>query len=109
MMSDIPWAVAWYGQRQCAWLTLNYDKDFFAINDFRKPVQTIYITYVPAEEKILTIRKWLMAGTQGWGNFLVGCGLNKGAPGGFPIKYLQPSWPDQFLLTTRDRPVKMSQ
>ena len=21
-MSDIPWAVAWYGQRQCVWLTL---------------------------------------------------------------------------------------
>jgi hypothetical protein len=33
MMSDVPWAVAWYGQRQCVWLTLNAQDDFFAIND----------------------------------------------------------------------------
>ena len=46
-MSDIPWAVAWYGQRQCVWLTLkctpdakdpNTHEDFFAINDYLKPI-----------------------------------------------------------------------
>ena len=46
-MSDIPWAVAWYGQRQCVWLTLkctpdakdpNTHEDFFAINDYQKPI-----------------------------------------------------------------------
>ena len=28
MMSDIPWAVAWYGDRQCAWTTLNSAMNF---------------------------------------------------------------------------------
>ena len=46
-MSDIPWAVAWYGQRQCVWLTLKCTpdakdpstrEDFFAINDYQKPI-----------------------------------------------------------------------
>ena len=23
MMSDVPWAVAWYGDRQCVWLSLD--------------------------------------------------------------------------------------
>jgi len=27
MMSDVPWAVAWYGQRQCVWLTLDAQND----------------------------------------------------------------------------------
>ena len=26
-MSDVPWAVAWYGQRQCVWLTLKCTPD----------------------------------------------------------------------------------
>jgi len=39
MMSDVPWAVAWYGRHQCVWLTLNAQDDFFAINDYLKPVQ----------------------------------------------------------------------
>ena len=48
MMSDVPWAVAWYGQRQCVWLTLNAQDDFFAINDNLKPVQALYLT--PADD-----------------------------------------------------------
>ena len=45
-MSDIPWAFAWYGQRQCVWLTLkctpdakdpNTHEDFLAIHCFAWP------------------------------------------------------------------------
>ena len=52
-MSDIPWAVAWYGQRQCVWLTLRCMPDardttthetFFAINDYQKPINALYLT-----------------------------------------------------------------
>ena len=28
MMSDVPWAVAWYGNHQCLWLTLNAQEEF---------------------------------------------------------------------------------
>ncbi|PWU13488.1 MAG: hypothetical protein C5B50_19205 [Verrucomicrobia bacterium] len=44
MMSDIPWALAWYGQRQCVWLTENCDSDFMAINDYDKQVNAVYIS-----------------------------------------------------------------
>ena len=29
MMSDVPWAVAWYGNRPSVWLTLNTQDRFF--------------------------------------------------------------------------------
>jgi 4-amino-4-deoxy-L-arabinose transferase-like glycosyltransferase len=114
MMSDIPWAVAWYGQRQCVWLTLNMEKDFFAINDYRKTVQAIFLVSVPTTER--TIGRWLSGG--GWGQFIVACvaNLNQGLPGGirsFPLNFLQDRdadtkrWRgDRFLLTYRERPVK---
>ena len=44
MMSDVPWAVAWYGRRQCVWLTLNAQDDFNTINYWLKPVQALYLT-----------------------------------------------------------------
>ena len=44
MMSDVPWAVAWYGDRQCVWLTRDAQAEFFAINDYLKPVQALYLT-----------------------------------------------------------------
>jgi hypothetical protein len=41
MMSDVPWAVAWYGRHQCVWLTLNSQDDFFAVFDNIKPVRAL--------------------------------------------------------------------
>lgn len=51
IMSDVPWAVAWYGQRQCIGLTLKHRgrpgerhrDDFFAV-DALKPVSALYLT-----------------------------------------------------------------
>ncbi len=36
IMSDIPWAVAWYGRRPCVWTTLTVVPDFYTINDLTK-------------------------------------------------------------------------
>jgi hypothetical protein len=51
-MSDVPWAMAWYGSRQSVWWSLKYrnepsDKwrnDFFEVNNFIKPVQGLYLS-----------------------------------------------------------------
>lgn len=49
MISDIPWAVAWYGDRQCAWLPLkhgnptNSTEGFYALHQ-RKHAEAIYLT-----------------------------------------------------------------
>jgi hypothetical protein len=110
-MSDIPWAVAWYGQTQCVWLTLNAQSDFFALNDYQKPVSALFLT--PR-----TIEKW--SRTAGWSSIFLQTVMHlpsdaskypvhlnltiqmpNGLPTAFPLPYLQPGWPMQLLLTFR--------
>jgi hypothetical protein len=44
MMSDIPWAVAWYGGRQCSWTTINSRYEFSQLNDYIKHVSALYLS-----------------------------------------------------------------
>jgi 4-amino-4-deoxy-L-arabinose transferase-like glycosyltransferase len=59
-MSDIPWAMAWYGQRQCVWLPPKIQPDFSDINDLQKPIDVLYLTRITLDSRILT--DWMMAG-----------------------------------------------
>jgi hypothetical protein len=69
MMSDVPWAVAWYGQRQCVWLTLDAQDEFFAINDYIKPVQALYLT--PKRWTAGFVSDWIEAHEFSWGSFII--------------------------------------
>src|SRR5581483_3965827 len=51
-MSDIPWAVAWYGERPCMWLTLNDSDDFYRVNSL-KPVASVYLTQRTTDSRLL--------------------------------------------------------
>ena len=67
MMSDVPWAVAWYGQRQCVWLTLNTSDEFFALNDFIKPVHALYLTPETLDKKLFS--ECVNVTDNSWGKF----------------------------------------
>ena len=67
MMSDIPWAVAWYGNRQCVWLTLNAQSEFFAINDLLKPVRALYLTPQTMDSRFLS--QWVRSARVGRASF----------------------------------------
>jgi hypothetical protein len=69
IMSDIPWAVAWYGDHQCTWTTLNSQREFFALNDYIKPVQALYLTLVTLDGKLFS--ECLQGGVDSWGNFVL--------------------------------------
>ncbi len=62
-MSDIPWAVAWYGQRQSVWLTPNTGKDFEAINSYQKPVTLVHLSSRTLDQGLLS---QLTRGTDNW-------------------------------------------
>jgi hypothetical protein len=106
-MSDIPWAVAWYGQRQCVWLTLkctpdakdpNTHEDFFAINDYQKTINALYLTPQTMDARFLT--QWMRAGEQSWGGFILESMVKKKVPDGFPLSESQTGWlPEQLVLT----------
>jgi hypothetical protein len=91
-MSDIPWAFAWYGQRQCVWLTLKcapdtkgiiVHEDFFAINDYHKKINELYLTPETMDARFLS--QWVMASDRTWGNFILETFLKKQVPFNFPL------------------------
>lgn len=103
MMSDAPWAVAWYGQRQCVWLTLDVGDEFFAINDMIKPVRGLYISPLTMDAPFLT--QWIRPGPKSWSHFMLECLVRYGAfPASFPLREALPGLlPDQMFLTDRKR------
>jgi hypothetical protein len=102
VMSDVPWAVAWYGNRQCLWLTLNAQEDFFAINDNLKPVQALYLTPETTDGKFVS--DWLRAGDHSWGNFMIQAALQNQIPAGFPLRNAPTGFlPERMFLTDRQR------
>ncbi len=110
-MSDVPWAVAWYGQRQCVWLTLkctpdrndpNTHEDFFAINDYQKPIKLLYLTPETMDAKFLS--QWIRGGEQSWGTFVLASMVLKKVPDYFPLSQSPSGWlPEQLVLTDWQR------
>jgi hypothetical protein len=102
MMSDIPWAVAWYGNRQCVWNTLDAQTDFFAINDYMKPVQGLYLTPLTMDGKFIS--DWIQTRDFSWGNFIVDAVIKNKIPSGFPLHNSPTGFlPDRMFLTDRER------
>jgi hypothetical protein len=102
MMSDMPWAVAWYGNRQCVWLTLNAQDEFFAINDNIKVVQALYLTPETTDGKFVS--DWARAGEHSWGSFITQAVLQNQIPQGFPLRNAPTGFlPERLFLTDRER------
>lgn len=94
IMSDIPWAVAWYGGRQSVWLTLRVardpedpgaSEDFFALNDYIKPVKALYLTPVTIDRKFIS--EYFSSYEESWGRFLLQTLVEKRVPQTFPLGY----------------------
>ena len=103
MMSDVPWAVAWYGQCQCIWLTLDASDSFFAVSDLLKPVSALYLTPLTLDAPFAS--RWIKPGESGWGNFLLGSIVIRQAfPTTFPLREALPGLlPDQLFLSDHVR------
>ena len=111
MMSDMPWAVAWYGDRKCLWLTLdapnertikNRESDFFAIHDFQKPIQGLYLTRLTTDGQFFS--QILLNPDWAWGKFLLDSLLKTNVPTGFPLKYSPPYYLREGQLFLTDFP-----
>jgi hypothetical protein len=101
MMSDVPWAVAWYGQRQCVWLTLNAEDDFAAINYWLKPVQALYLTPETMDSRFVS--GW-GEHERSWGSFIVAVVAQGQIPPQFPLRFAATGYiPQRLFLTDRER------
>ena len=104
IMSDAPWAVAWYGQRQSIWLSRDTKDEFFAVNDYLKAVSALYLTQITMDSRFAS--EWVpRQGALTWGVFLLDSVLIKrGFPARFPLREAYPGLlPHQFFLTDRKR------
>lgn len=113
VMSDMPWAVAWYGNRQCVWTTryVQDEKrrdDFYAINDFQKPVQGLYLTQRTTEGKFISFADFhsqrLAADELSWARFILNGLARTNLPSGFPLKHAGPGYLFYGQLFLTDRP-----
>jgi len=103
MMSDVPWAVAWYGRRQCSWTTLDAQNEFFALNDYIKPVQALYLTPETIDSRFIS--DWITPREFSWGSFIIQAVLQGQIPPKFPLRFAPPVkfLPDRLFLTDRER------
>jgi len=91
VMSDMPWATAWYGRRQSVWTTLNVQDpknhdDFYMINDSIKPIRALYLTPLSMDARFFS--QMLKGQDWAWGKFVVdSLVLTNGLPPGFPLKH----------------------
>jgi hypothetical protein len=98
MCSDMPWATAWYGQRNSLLVPLSLD-EFYEINDFHKHISGLYFTTITRDKPY--IRSLATGPYRTW--FPI---LETRIPGDFPLKdgfSLPRGSADQLFLTDRIR------
>jgi hypothetical protein len=106
MMSDIPAGVAWYGNRECSWLALDDDREFFKINELR-PIQAVFLTQRTTDNRFLA---QMNSNAKSWEHLFLECeahleiqGFGE-VPSGFPLTNAPSGFlPDQMLLSDRAR------
>ena len=81
MMSDVPGAVAWYGDRNCVWLTLDRDREFFKINQL-EPVKALLLTQKTTNQRFLSD---MILEPFSWSQFVMESQAKGGVPSGFPL------------------------
>jgi hypothetical protein len=84
-MSDVPWAVAWYGQRQCVSLTEDDQDQFFALNDYIKPVSALYLTLRTMDSPLVS--ECFRGGKDNWGHFVLSAVAQNKIPVNFPLRH----------------------
>jgi hypothetical protein len=102
LMSDVPWAVAWYGGHQCTWTTVNSQYEFFALNDnLVKPVRGLYLTLGTLDSRLFS--ECLQGGVDSWGNFVLKTVAANQIPEQFPLRVAPYGLLSGLFLTDRIR------
>jgi hypothetical protein len=81
---------------------MNYQDDFFAINDYMKPVQALYLT--PETMAAQFAPDWISPDQHAWGNFVLQVAGQGKIPVTFPLNHAPTGFfPERLFLTDADR------
>ncbi|VGO19670.1 ArnT family glycosyltransferase [Pontiella sulfatireligans] len=96
MVTDMPWATAWYGDRISIQLPKDLD-DFYEINDYKQYISGMYITTITKDKPF--VKQLLDGPEQSWLPVMSGR-----TPPDFPLKQITAlNRQDQIFLSDRDR------
>ncbi len=112
MMSDMPWAVGWYGDRDCVWTPLfvgnpnatppDTRESFYAVYDDHKKVSGLYLT--PLTTNARFVKEMLQGRDHAWSRFSLGVMVYTNLPSKFPLRDARLKYvPDQLFLSDRPR------
>ena len=97
LMSDIPWAVAWYGNQDCVWLTRTVKPDFYTLYEQFQPVSALYFTEATTDQRYIS---WVLnANELNWERFMLDMQMKGDVPDGFPLQAVSDIFaPGQWLF-----------
>ena len=101
LMSDMPWAVAWYGHHQCVWNTINSQFEFFQFNDNIKPIAGVYLTLNTLDGKLYS--ECVKGGADSWGNLVLKSIAGGQIPQQFTLRVAPYGLLSGLFLTDRQR------
>ena len=82
--------------------TAGNPRDFFAINDYLKPVQALYLTPKTMDTKFAS--DWIRADEHSWGNFILQAVAQGKIPTSFPLNHAPTGFfPERMFLTDAER------
>ena len=97
LMSDLPWAVAWYGGQDSLWLTRTVQPDFYRLNDEFRPVRGLYFTEMTTDQRYVS--RVFAPNASNWERFVLTMQVNGELPDGFPLLGVDDAFsPRQWLL-----------
>ena len=97
LMSDIPWAVAWYGNQDCVWLTRTVKPDFYTLYEQFQPVSALYFTEATTDQRYIS--RVLNANELNWERFMLDMQMKGDVPDGFPLQAVSDIFaPGQWLF-----------
>ena len=101
MMSDVPWATAWYGSRRSVWIPAEFATGFLQI-EREAPVAAVYLTARTMDRPLVS---GLIRGEDVLlGQFVADAVVNEQVPSGFPLRHaFAEGFPFQLFLSDRPR------
>jgi hypothetical protein len=121
IMTDFPWAVAWYGRRPSVWLSLKYREevspkyrnDFYAVYKQGRPIRALYLSARTLKTiETQSLAPWLRGvGSENWEEavsdwdtfVLLGVYLKHEVPTGFPLKRAPFGLSSELFLADSER------
>jgi len=104
IMSDVPWAVAWYADRPAIWLALDVKKDFYEINDYIKPIKGLYLTPITTDAKFVS--SFAQPTEMSWAAIVLNAAVSGKVPEDFPLRSAPVReffWPQEIFLADWER------